>query len=51
MTPFLLGWVLHGLTAEQLAELSPLLSPGQVLLSRLVRRRFARRELRAFRYS
>lgn len=51
MTPFLLDWVLHGLTAEQLADLTPLLSPAQMLLARLGRRRFARRELRAFRYS
>ena len=51
MMPFLLGWVFHGLTAEQLTALEPLLSPAELLLSRLVRRRFARRELRAFRYA
>lgn len=51
MMPFLLGWVFHGLTADQLAALKPLLNPAQLLLSRLVRRRFARREMRAFRYA
>ncbi len=51
MMPFLLGWVFHGLTAEQMTALRPLLNPVQVLLARLVRRRFARGEQRAFRYA
>ncbi len=51
MMPFLLGWVFHGLSADELATLKPLLNPAQLLLFRLVRRRFARSEMRAFRYA
>lgn len=51
MMPFLLGWVLYGLSREQAAEVEPFMNPVQVLMSRLVRRRFARGEQRAFRYA
>jgi hemerythrin-like domain-containing protein len=51
MMPFLLGWVEYGLDAEQVAELRTFMNPVQAVLARLVRRRFARGERRAFRYA
>ena len=49
--PFLLPWALHELPAEAMDRMAADAGPGFMLLHRLVRRRFLRRERVAFRYA
>jgi hemerythrin-like domain-containing protein len=49
--PFLVGWGLHGLPADAAARMTAMAGPGYVLVHRLVRRSWERRERRTFRYA
>ena len=45
------GWGLHGLPADAAARMTAIAGPGYVLVHRLVRRGWERRERRTFRYA